>query len=257
MHCRADGATFPAEVSLNRLELGADVVLQAVVRDITQRKAMEDALREREAEVSLILNNVSDVIFAVEVTPTVFPVRVRQPALPAGHRAAGAPGRGRAGPGRHPESVHELVFSGYREAIRTAKPVQWEEVSTIPRGSKWVTSRSSPCSTRSGRLHAAGRDGPRRDGATTGGGTGSELNEDLRRHADALEERVRARTAQLAARNQELKDFAYTVSHDLKAPLRGIAGYANELTRKHRHGLSERARFCLRRSWRPRRAWIG
>jgi signal transduction histidine kinase len=72
-----------------------------------------------------------------------------------------------------------------------------------------------------------------------------QLNEDLRRHADALEQRVQARTAQLAERNKELKDFAYTVSHDLKAPLRGIAGYANELVRKHRGGLSKRAQFCV------------
>ncbi|MBI1786774.1 MAG: ATP-binding protein [Acidobacteria bacterium] len=49
----------------------------------------------------------------------------------------------------------------------------------------------------------------------------------------------------LRARNDELKAFAYTVSHDLKAPLRGIAGYAQELDRRHRAGLSERAVFCL------------
>jgi hypothetical protein len=72
------------------------------------------------------------------------------------------------------------------------------------------------------------------------------LHEDLRRHAEELEQRVTERTAQLAARNQELKDFAYTVSHDLKAPLRGISGYASELDRKHRAGLSERACFCLK-----------
>jgi light-regulated signal transduction histidine kinase (bacteriophytochrome) len=72
-----------------------------------------------------------------------------------------------------------------------------------------------------------------------------QLNEDLRRHADVLEQRVQARTAQLAQRNQELKDFAYTVSHDLKAPLRGIAGYANELTRKHSSALGQRAQFCV------------
>lgn len=67
-----------------------------------------------------------------------------------------------------------------------------------------------------------------------------------------LEERVRQRTAeveasnlQLLAKNSELKSFAYTVSHDLKAPLRGIAGYANELDRKHRAGLGERGQFCL------------
>jgi light-regulated signal transduction histidine kinase (bacteriophytochrome) len=71
-----------------------------------------------------------------------------------------------------------------------------------------------------------------------------QLNEDLRRHAEVLERRVQARTAQLAERNKELKDFAYTVSHDLKAPLRGIAGYANELVRKHRDGLNDRAQFC-------------
>ena len=72
-----------------------------------------------------------------------------------------------------------------------------------------------------------------------------QLNEDLRRHAEILERRVQARTAQLAERNKELKDFAYTVSHDLKAPLRGIAGYANELVRKHRDGLNDRAQFCV------------
>jgi PAS domain S-box-containing protein len=47
------------------------------------------------------------------------------------------------------------------------------------------------------------------------------------------------------ARNEELKGFAYTVSHDLKAPLRGIAGYSSELERKHRDGLSERAQYCI------------
>jgi PAS domain S-box-containing protein len=71
------------------------------------------------------------------------------------------------------------------------------------------------------------------------------LNEQLRLYAEELEQRVRAQTAQLADKNQELKEFAYTVSHDLKAPLRGIAGYANELNRRHRDGLGERAVFCV------------
>lgn len=49
----------------------------------------------------------------------------------------------------------------------------------------------------------------------------------------------------LEARNEGLKAFIYTVSHDLKAPLRGIAGYAEELAKRHRSGLSERAQFCI------------
>lgn len=45
----------------------------------------------------------------------------------------------------------------------------------------------------------------------------------------------------------ELKEFAHTVSHDLKAPLRGIMGYSDELSHDHRSQLSERARFCIDR----------
>jgi signal transduction histidine kinase len=49
----------------------------------------------------------------------------------------------------------------------------------------------------------------------------------------------------LLVRNEDLKAFAHTVAHDLKAPLRGISGYAEELDRKHLSGMSERAYFCL------------
>jgi light-regulated signal transduction histidine kinase (bacteriophytochrome) len=67
-----------------------------------------------------------------------------------------------------------------------------------------------------------------------------------RRAVERLEQRVAARTAEIRQKNEELKAFAYTVSHDLKAPLRGIAGYAQELERRHSAGFGERARFCLR-----------
>jgi signal transduction histidine kinase len=69
-----------------------------------------------------------------------------------------------------------------------------------------------------------------------------QVNASLDDKAHRLEESERM----LRARNEELKAFAYTVSHDLKAPLRGIAGYAQELDRRHREGLSERALFCLK-----------
>lgn len=79
-----------------------------------------------------------------------------------------------------------------------------------------------------------------------------QAEDELHRMNLELERRVALRTAELnesntklQSKNQELKEFAYSVSHDLKAPLRGIAGYAQELGRKHRAGLSERAQFCL------------
>ncbi|HEX9757832.1 MAG TPA: histidine kinase dimerization/phospho-acceptor domain-containing protein [Nitrospiria bacterium] len=51
--------------------------------------------------------------------------------------------------------------------------------------------------------------------------------------------------AALQMKNEQLSSFVYTVSHDLKAPLRGISGYTEELLESHRSGLKERSIFCL------------
>ncbi len=60
-----------------------------------------------------------------------------------------------------------------------------------------------------------------------------------------LERRVQQRTAELHALNQELETFAYSVSHDLKAPLRGIDGYSRLLLEEHADALDEEGRRFL------------
>jgi len=55
----------------------------------------------------------------------------------------------------------------------------------------------------------------------------------------ALEKRVEERTADLRIMNEELAEFAYVVTHDLKAPLRGIHQLAEWLTHDHAFGLDE------------------
>jgi PAS domain S-box-containing protein len=56
-----------------------------------------------------------------------------------------------------------------------------------------------------------------------------QAEEALRRARDELEVRVQERTAELTAANEEIKRFVYIVSHDLRAPLINLRGFASEL----------------------------
>lgn len=85
----------------------------------------------------------------------------------------------------------------------------------------------------------------------------AELEEDIaaRRKAEEevnrlnaeLEQRVRQRTADLEASNKELDSFTYSVSHDLRAPLRRIEGFGQILANEYAGQLDDRFRHYLER----------
>ncbi|HEV8184312.1 MAG TPA: PAS domain S-box protein [Chthoniobacterales bacterium] len=211
----------------------ADKLMYCVARDVTERKRAVEALRESEKRFRELADFMPNVVWTSDASGRVDYYNRRWHELTGvSQEAADAHSWKTA---LHPDDVTRAV-AAWTRAIDTGRPYQIEYrfLDCESGVYRWHLGRALPIRNNKGeivRWYASGTDIHELKAA----------QEELVRAQQTLEERVQERTRQLADANRELEAFSYSVSHDLRTPLKAITGFSNILTESHAADLSSEA----------------
>ena len=221
----AEGRVTPVEVNATVLQTAEGLRILSLCRDITDRRRVEESIRLQADEHATMLATTADGFWRFDADGKLLDVNDAYCRMSGYSREELL---GMSIPDLEALETHEEIASH----IRMVQELGFDLFESRHRrkdGSIFDVEISVSSWRKTGQFLLFVRDITERKRAEA----------DLRRHQERLEELISERTADLEVAYADLESFSYSVSHDLRAPLRAIDGFSRILLEDHQDRLDD------------------